>query len=423
MKRSQFFLVLAAASLAVAAYVSAQTAPAAKRALTIPDIMAWKGAAGDALAEDGTWFAWRETSLEGDGAMHFREVHGAKQYSFNLGEAPETGGAAAGRGGRGGGGAGANLALSSDARNGAFLAYPTHAEGVQLHRERRPLETHAGLVNLATGDKTDFARVRRFAFSGENPGWIALQKLPPAPPEGAAGTASAAGAAPAGRGGAGRGGEAAPEPDPRGSDLILHELATGAEFNLGSVGEFAFDRQGRYLAYTVAAEDRSGNGLELRDMQTGATRALDSDDHAIYRGLGWNDAGTALAVLKGVDDKASLDKRYRVLGFTGFGTAGDAIAQKVEFNPAAASDFPAGMTVSPDRDPSWSEATDALFFGIHKMRPAPPGAAPGRGRGPNAGDAAAPPGPNDTVDLIIWNYQDPRLQSEQIVEEARDRSF
>lgn len=418
MKRLHLAVMLAAAGLALAGYPllrsAAAQAPRAKRALTIPDVMAWKGVAGDAVSDDGAWFAYRETSLEGDGEVHFRQTHGSKDYHFNLGEAPAPGGAApaGGRGGRGGGGS--NLAISSDARWGAFLADPTHTEGLQLRRQRRPLETHASLVNLATGEKTDFARVRRFAFAGDNAGWIALQKLPPAPPAAAAGGA--------GRGNAGRGGrggdDTAPEPDPRGSDLILHSLSTGEEINLGNVSEFAFDKQGRYLAYTIAAEDRSGNGVDLRDMQTGAIRALDSDDHAIYRGLGWNQAGTALAVLKGTDAKTSQDKRYAVIGFTGFG-AGPA-PEKTVFDPATATGFPSGFTVSPDRNPTWSDDTATLYFGIHKMKPAAPAA--GRGAAA-AGDAPGDDAANDTVDLILWNYQDPRLQSEQIVEEGRDRTY
>ncbi|HWG37181.1 MAG TPA: prolyl oligopeptidase family serine peptidase [Terriglobales bacterium] len=395
-------LAVSLASLALAVTLGAQNAP--KRALTVPDVMAWKSVAGTALSNDGAWLAYRETSLEGDGRVTFRQTRAETAYTFSLGEAPTGAAAGGGRGGRGGG-AGANLAFSSDGRFGAFLADPSHAEGERLKRQHKPIESHAAIVNLGTGVKADFARVRRFAFSGDNPAWIAFQKLPPAPP--------GAGAAPAAAGGrGGRGGASAdanaPEADPRGSDLILHNLASGEEINIGNVGEFAFDKQGRYLAYTISAEDRSGNGVDLRNLETGASRALDSDDHAIYRGLSWNDAGTALAVLKGTDDKASLDKRYSLLGFTGLANAA---ATKTVFNPADDAGFPAGMTLSPNRDPSWSDDDAALFFGIHRMKPAvkdPAG---------TSEDAS------DSVDLIIWNYQDPRLQSQQIVEEAQDRNY
>jgi len=389
-------LIGSALFLAAAAAAPCLLAQQAPRALTVPDVMAWKGVAGSTLSNDGAWLAYRETSLEGDGSVTFRQTHADKSYAFALGEAPSGAGAGGGRGGRGGS-AGANLAFSSDARFGAFLADPSHAEGERLKRQRKPIESHASIVNLATGTKTDFARVRRFAFSGDNPAWIAFQKLPPAPPA----STGAAG----GRGGASGDGNA-PEADPRGSDLILHNLASGEEINLGNVGEFAFDQHGRYLAYTISAEDRSGNGVDLRNLETGSSRALDSDDHAIYRGLSWNQAGTALAVLKGTDDKAWQDKRYSVLGFTGAN-----LATKIAYDPASDRSFPAGMTVSPNRNPSWSDDEATVFFGIHPMKPA---AKEGAG---------APEDASDSVDLIIWNYQDPRLQSQQIVEEPQDRNY
>ncbi len=62
----------------------------------------------------------------------------------------------------------------------------------------------------------------------------------------------------------------------RGSDLILVDLAAGTELSLGSVSDFAFDKPGNWLAWTVDAPDKIGNGVELRDMRTGAVTALDS---------------------------------------------------------------------------------------------------------------------------------------------------
>lgn len=413
MKHSAWVVLLASSlalvtiGLAPCAYGQAAPADAtAKRAFTIPDLLAWQNIAGTAVSRDGRWFAYRAVPMAGNGEVTFRQTRGTQSYRFNLGEAPPNETYGGGRGGRGGG----NLALSSDGRFGAFLADPTHAEDARLRTQHKPIETHAGLVNLATGEETDFPRVRRFAFSGDNPDWIAFQKLAPA--AGGSGAGAGRGAA-AGGGRGGQNADTRPEADPRGSDLILRQLSTGLEFNLGNVGEFAFDRQGRYLAYTIAAEDGSGNGVELRQLATGATRALASDNHAVFRGLAWNHAGTALAALKGTDDKASLDKQYTLLAFTGIGSAAAPVA--ANFAPDQDPAFPAGMAISPARAPEWSEDSAAVFFGIHALRPAPPR----RGNDNAAGAGAA----GESVDLIIWNYQDPRLQSEQIVEEGRDRSF
>ena len=81
------------------------------------------------------------------------------------------------------------------------------------HRARprlRPTQNKMALVNLATGEKKEFDKVRRFAFNGDKPTWIAMQSYPEA--GGADDGAPAAGAA--GRGAArrrGRGGRSSYE--------------------------------------------------------------------------------------------------------------------------------------------------------------------------------------------------------------------
>ena len=47
-----------------------------------------------------------------------------------------------------------------------------------MRRERRPIQAKATLVNLATGEKREFDRIRRIAFAGESPKWVALQAMP-----------------------------------------------------------------------------------------------------------------------------------------------------------------------------------------------------------------------------------------------------
>jgi acetyl esterase/lipase len=87
------------------------------------------------------------------------------------------------------------------------------------------------------------------------------------------------------------------------------------------------------------------------------------------------------------------------------------------------------MSVSGNRAPQWTENRDALVFGIAALTrvPRPAGGrgaageadAGGRGAGAAGGDETAADRPN----LVIWHYKDPRLQSAQQVQEARDRQF
>ncbi len=422
-------------------------APQATRSIQLQDIIDWKAVGVTALSADGQWFAYRVAPAEGDAQVIVRRTRAEKELKFDVGETP----APAGGGGRGGGpegvGAPSTLGFSDDSKWIAFTTYPSHAEQQRLRRQRRPVNSSVSLVNLETGEKRDYARIRRFAFSGEQSKWIALHRQPAQAAPGAAGgrgETPAPGAAP--------GGAAAPD-RPRGTDLILRELATGQEVNVGNVSEFAFTRDGKLLATVIDAQDKAGNGVQLRDLTKGTVTALDHGE-AVYERLTWTEKGDGLAVLKGTDDKALRDKRYAVVAFTGFGAgeprersgaSDEARAQRSEpggvqgappsiqktiYDPSKDKTFPAGLTISGNRAPQWTESLDALIFGIHEPRrrdssaPDTP-AAPAEGGEAQPERPAAPAGPeaDDRVDLVLWHWKDSRLQSQQQVQESMDRNF
>ena len=65
-----------------------------------------------------------------------------------------------------------------------------------------------------------------------------------------------------------------------------------SELNVGNVNEFAFDKSGKFLALTIDAADKLGNGVVLRDMETGVVSPLDSGK-ASYERLAWTEKGDA----------------------------------------------------------------------------------------------------------------------------------
>jgi acetyl esterase/lipase len=399
-----------------------EQAPAgqATRPVELQDIIEWNTIGVTALSNDGQWFGYRLAPQEGDARIIVRRTRGEKEHRFDVGETPQAGGGG-GRGGPAVGGAPSTLGFSDDSKWVAFTTYPSHAEQQRLRRQRRPVNSSVSLVNLETGEKRDYARIRRFAFSGELSTWIALHRQPP---QAAGGAAAGRGEAPATPPG-GAGGTTAPE-RPRGTDLILRELATGQEINVGNVSEFAFTRDGRLLATVIDAQDRVGNGIQLRDLTKGTVMVLDHGD-AVYERLNWTEKGDGLAALKGTDDKALRDKRYAVVGFTGFG-AGQ--PHRALYDPSKDKTFPSGMTISGNRSPQWTDSLDAILFGIHEPRrrdsSAPDAPAPqGEGGEGQPERPAAPAGPDEDerVDLVLWHWKDSRLQSQQQVQENADRSF
>lgn len=415
--------VLAASlfALAVATPARAQQPTPTLRPLSAADIQGWKSIRASTLSNDGNWLAYQLAPNEGDAEVVLRATKASTERRFQIGEPPAAAGGPPGAAG----GAGAPVAIAATSKYAAFFVYPSAREAKRLRTARRPAYNKLSVVNLATGEKKDFDKVRRFAFSGELSGWIAMQAYPPE----AAGGAGA-GAAPAPAGGAG--GAAAGRVD--GTDLLLYNLASGEMVNVGNVAEFAFDDSGEFLAYAVDARDRLGNGVQLRNMKTDVVKSLDSE-RGLYRRLAWADSGLALAVLRGMPDSAARDTSFALLAFTGFGKGAPT---KTLVDGKTLAGFPAGMQLSGDRAPRWAEDFSAVYFGIKdakkKQPPAVVADANGAPNRPPVVQAGAPGAggtlnqPNVSADddnpsLILWHWKDPRLQSQQIVQEQADKSY
>lgn len=418
-KRRPRFLLAIAVLVAGPYLVPAATQPAAKRPIEIEDVIAWKAIGSTVLSADGQWFGYRIAPQEGDAEIVLARVRTDKEWRFPAGEQPQP---EAG-GGRGAAAAASTLAFSDDGRFAAFTTYPTRAAAQRLRRQRRPVQSSVTLVNLATGEKKEYPRIRRFAFSGESANWIALHRFGPEPPAGGGGNAAGA-ASGGGRAGGGAGNAAADRP--RGTDLLLRDLGSAAELNVGNVSEFSFRKDGRLLAYAIDAADKAGNGLQVRDMTTGTVTVVDSS-HATYERITWSDKADALAVLRGTETRGFRDKFYSVLGVTDVGSGAP---KRTIFDPAGDASVPRGMTISPNRSPLWTDDLQALIFGLYEPQPRDPSSTStddesgeDTAGGPQTGGRGDAQPAEEKVDLVLWHYKDPRLQTQQEVQEARDRAF
>jgi dipeptidyl aminopeptidase/acylaminoacyl peptidase len=372
-------------------------ADTAQKPIQLNDILGWKRIASPSVSADGNWFAYRLSPAEGNSEVILRNLKDGKEQRFSVGEVPRVDAPAGG--GRGGAPPVRDLAISEDSKWAAFVAYPSVKEAKTLKKAKKPVESRVIVVELATGKKTEFERVRRFAFSGERGTMIAMHRYPvssPTPPP-----AVSAGAA--------------ADDKPSGSDLILYEMATGNEMNIGNVSDFSFDKKGNYLAWIIDAQDKIGNGIEVRDMATGMVMPLDSAK-ASYKGLTWTETGDGLATVRGVEDKAWEDKLYTVVAFRKSSTG----MEKLIFDPSKEASFPKGMTISPNRNAMWMADLSEVTFGIHELRPKKPGA---DGKANEAGAKAKPDDSPDLPDMVIWHYKDSRMQPMQQVQENADKNF
>ena len=420
--------------------VSTTSSGGVRRSIAPADIKNWNSIRGNALSNDGKWFAYTLGATESDltlvlrstaqGAVETRIPVGATGGSMQMSgdsrwmgylvtaNRPPVGGGGgrAGGSGRADGAGGRGGAATGDTAQGANAAADRNANKFVL-------------MNLATGEKKEFNGIRRFTFnSDDHPTWVVMQ---------AGGAGAGAGAS----GGGGRAGAPANIGDllaaaasAGGADLLLYNLATGERQNMGQVGQYDFNDDGTLLAYTMDNADQFGNALQVRNMATGAIKALESED-VMYRHLAWTDSSRALSVMKGRIATAAgvRDTVFSLKVFRGIGTNG--AASSLTFSPEGRTDFPNNFKIASERAPRYSADLSMVFFGIREIpkrvaaarNPLVTAGAPGMGGTINqtaggrgaAGTSAADSNPS----LILWHPKDERLQSQQLVQELTDRAF
>ncbi len=392
----------------------AQSAVAGKKALSYDAYDAWWSIQGTTLSRDGEWLAYALTSQALDGQLVVRNLRTGQELKHPRGTNPAftpdgkvvtftiaqtkaeeekerlSGRGRAGEGAAGRGGEGA-------AGRGGANAAP---------------RTSAGVMTLATGQVTTVERVGGVSMPEESSAWAAMHR----------GRAGGGG----GRGGTrrraagGRGGEppaaatpgaaagAQPEGQPEGatrakrkdngSDLIVRNLVTGQETTIPLVSDFAWSKDGSWLAYAVSSAKAEEDGAFARKMSDGTTVPL-LKGKGNYKSLAFDEAGAQLAFLS---DQAEYDKDvspYRVY----YWKAGEAAAS--ELVSAATRGVPAGMVVSDQAAPRFSPDGQRLYVGT-----APPPVPPA------ADGAPAPRG------VDVWHWQDPLLQPMQRVRAQQERN-
>ncbi len=257
------------------------------------------------------------------------------------------------------------------------------------------------LRNLATGVLVSWDNVASFAFSRGSRALVVRKARPGAQPAATGGRGGAAtGAPPSG----GRGAAAATPV--AGTDMILHHLADGVEELVGSVNAAEFNRPGTALAYTVASSDRDGNGLYLVSTSDWSRRAVDNA-RADYSRLTWDDSGTAVAALRGMDRRGFMEKENALVAATGI--SGNAIAPIV-LGRQQLTGLPDSLVISEKGTLAWSSDRSRVFIGLKEQAARP---SPRR-------DSTVAVEPVGNVD--VWHWKDPYIQSAQMVRAQQDRN-
>ena len=160
-RRSWLVAVLSLALVAPLTHLFAQSGAGVKRPLDIEDVIAFRALGATALSPNGQWLAYRMSPTQGDSEVILKNIQNDKEIKLAVGE-----------------GAGGAMSFSDDSQWLAVSTAATKAAADAARRASRPAaQGGMTLVELATGKKTDIAKIRRFAFNGEAGGWVALHRF------------------------------------------------------------------------------------------------------------------------------------------------------------------------------------------------------------------------------------------------------
>jgi hypothetical protein len=412
-----------------AAYSMPQAQPAAKKAMTVDDYAKWRDIAGRAISGDGRWVAYvlqltNTIPAEAKPVLHLLNLVTSSEVTVDDAADPvfssdskwiayqmDPGAAQRARAARTGSGGAPSTQQTAPPATPPAPA-PTEAPSTQQGQGQPGRGTAAAAIpprrvelrNLETGAVRSWEEIGTFAFAPTSTHLVLRRR-------------GAETAGPTGRRGgggpqapAGGAGSASATHVSRGQDAILLDLRTGSFLLLGSVGEFAFNRSGELLAFTVEAAVKDGNGVFVFDTRNGRVTPLDNDAQ-IYGRLAWNEDGTAVAALKGSEVEKMRERDNVLVAFPDIPAAlkdGAGAPAKVVLEPAKADGFPKGWVVSDRATLAWSEDNKRVFFGIKEQVPSPD---------------TTRKSTDEAADVDVWNTGDERVQSLQMVRAEQDRNF
>ncbi len=299
---------------------SAQTAT--KKVLSVDDYTKWKSIGNQSISGDGKWVAYvlsatNTAPADAKPVLHLVRLDNNQDLEIANATAPAfspdskwlaytvdaSGGGRGGRGGRGGGGGGGGQAAACDgagrSRRRGRGSDTAAARRVEESRNwHRAVVAGHPVVHFRRDVEPHRAAPASARSAGRRGGWARRQ-----------------------RGGAWRRRAAVRRAAERTRSRLARAARTSS-FTISRPGAIScsaasaksrFNKKGDLLAYTVDGAVRDGNGLFILDLRNGRISTLDNDAR-VYSRLTWNDEGTGLAVLKGVDVDKMRERDNVLLG-------------------------------------------------------------------------------------------------------------
>jgi dienelactone hydrolase len=320
------------------------------------------------LSPDGKWLAHGINRTNGENELRVTAIADGATKTFAFGAQP---------------------AFSADSRWLAVSVGYSEAQQDKMRKDKKPIRRKLSLANLSNAEVATIDGVESFAFSADGRQLLMRRYAPEKPAGRPDAEAPVAGLDP----------EEVP-----GVTVVVRDLASGRDTTFGNVGDSSWQTKGRLLALAMAAEERTGNGVQLFDPVAGTLRVLDSAS-ARYVGLTWRKDADDLVVLRSRQDEKKDGLNYAVVAWTGVGTSAE---KRQEYDPSTDAKLGAAKRLVAFRRPAWSDDGNAVFIGVAPWAEKP-------AKKEKDADAGDPP----TVD--VWHPRDVDVMPKQKVGASRDR--
>lgn len=334
---------VSAAIFAVPAFSAAQVKPL----LTPKDYGKWEQLGASRLSPRGDWLAVQVNRIDEENQLRIRNLARDTTITIAFGSGP---------------------VFTADGKWVVYTVGLSPKERERLTKEKKPIRNSMGMRNLASGQIVDVADITSWSVSPDGR-FVAMTRY-----------------AAEGK---------------RTSDVLVHDLATGARLSFSNVGEQSWADAGSLLALTIDTEGGIGNGVQLYDALAGTVRALESSSSQ-YRGLAWRPRSNDLAVLRTRPEKEFKDTAHVLLAWLNVRAGEPVLAQ---LDPSKVASFPGGARIADARRPAWSADGSKIYFGVR----------------PREAVANALKKSEEKVsDVEIWHPNDVRMLPQQKAQEAAD---
>ena len=407
-------------AMLAATSATAQTTQTTKRPLTHRDFDAWRSINTPVLSRDGKWLAYSLQPQQGDGELVIRELSTGKEQRQPVGalppppttpneenpDAPPLPRAI-------------RVAFSSDSRFVVATTHPSQADVAAARKARKRADEmpKGGLlvVNVSSLEATHIPNVKNMQVPSRGGAWLAYLKeeakpepakteaptkadsladddsdqaatrrAPPASPAGGAATVTL------------------------GTELVVRDLATGAERVYPNVSEYWFARDGKTLLYSVSSKTETDNGLYAVTPQAATAPVALLTGKGKYLKLTWDREQSQTAFVSDRDAAASPAADKTPATFKLYHWLRGAAGAK-EVVSATTPGFPVGMSVSDKGVVGFSRDGKKLHVAA---APAP--------KAPRAADDT--PIDEQKVLADLWRWNDDQVQSIQKVRAVQERN-